>query len=151
MPPPRHYLGDIARLNNLSGNDLEESRQDPLGHPPDQQIPVDVCGNDQRLSPNCHRGVATARGIEKVRELDPVRLGDLAVEHQRRPGIEGKDERTHGDGREDWGAWNHVIQGTDMAAPRERKPDLFLSLADGRVEQVRIGGMLAPAGQTDLA
>lgn len=124
---------------------FQQSREDSLGHPPDDRIIEPVGRELPALAPDLEPDRVVGVGMEEKIERDPPRGRDFGVERELRQAVEGEDVGTDGDRWERRGPGHHVVEAADQVLGPEHQPHLFGCLADGGSHQVGLGRALAAA------
>ena len=145
----QHVRG--CALKQLSGNDLEERIQNPLGHAPHHHVFHQEGGDHQGVAAHRHGRWPTCGRVCQARQLDPMGGGHFGVESQVQAGGKGKDERAHRDRWEDRSPWGHIVEGTYQRCPGEIDADLLGGFPDGRLDQVGVASAAATPWEPDLA
>jgi hypothetical protein len=83
--------------------------------------------------------------MEQEVEGHPAYGGDLGVEREFRPAVEGEDVGTNGDRRECRSAGHHVVEAAEQVFGPEHQAHLFGGLADSGGHQIGLRGILAAA------
>ena len=126
---------------------LEEARDDPLGHTPDDRIlelvGLDHAGTAGDIQPD---RMVSARANEMV-NCDPVGGGHLGVERQYRPGRGQEHEGSDSNRWEDWRSGDYVIEGSSQVLPIQPDSNLFLGLTDRGCEEILVSRLAAAARQ----
>ena len=136
--------------NLVLRNKLQEGRENPLGHPPDDLAAQRVCLEGPRFPANSHGDVAPDVPIGEPIERYPEGALDFGTRIEHRGSGNCEHERANDQGGKVWHARMQIVEGAETFSRLQIDTGFLERFPNGGGEEPGIRRVVATAGKCDV-